>query len=393
MLTPNPLAATGSVAAATLDALHNCMASASEAACIPPTCYVDDEHLKTEMSHIFQRKWVSVGRADRFKAAGDYETMDIGGVPVILVRDGNGILRAFANSCRHRGARLLDGEGNCRGIKCPFHGWAYKLDGRLAGAPHMETAEGFDRTENGLIEFRTGESLGFAFVCLDRDAPELADQLGDFAEFHAPWPLQELVSTRRRAVEVPCNWKAFLDVFNEYYHLAYIHPNTVAAMYGAPHEGAVTTGEFATQYGPISGSGGVLEDQQDHALPHIPGLKGEANTGVRYTWAFPNLTFAASPDALWMYETYPLGPHRCLAIQTVCFPRETMALDRFEEEAQFYYHRMDAALEEDVGALDNQQRGMASPFAQQGRFSPLFESSVAAFANWYARQFISNGAG
>lgn len=385
MLTPTP-----SLAEATRVALRNCLGPATETACLPPACYADNDHLKAEMANIFQRKWVSIGRADRFKATGDFGTMDIGGVPVILLRDGDGRLRAYANSCRHRGARLLDGEGNCRGIKCPFHGWTYKLDGRLAGAAHMEGAAGFDRQDNGLIEFKTGEALGFAFVCLDRNAPDLADQLGDFAQFHNPWPISDLVSTRRRAVEVPCNWKAFLDVFNEYYHLAYIHPDTVSGMYSAPLDGDVTSGEFATQYGPISGSGGVLEDEQEHALPHIPGLTGEAHTGVRYTWVFPNLTFAAAQDALWAYETYPLDANRCLAVQTVCFPEQTMALPQFEEKAQFYYHRMDAALDEDVVALENQQRGIASPFARQGRFSPVYESTVAAFANWYAQQFVSD---
>ncbi len=388
MLTVTPLAPTEPTLGDTLDGLARCAASADMAACIPPACYVDESHLALEVSRIFQRKWVSIGRSDRFAATGDYETMDIGGVPVILVRDGDRNLRAFANSCRHRSARLLDGTGNCRGIKCPFHGWTYKLDGRLAGASRMEECIGFNKADNGLIEFRTDEALGFSFICLNDDEPSLSDQLGDFADIHSPWPLSDLVSTRRRQVEIPCNWKAFLDIFNEYYHLGYIHPDTVDALYGAPHKGDVTSGQFATQFGPSNGTGGLLEGEQEHALPHIPGLDGEAKTGVRYTWAFPNLTFAASQDALWMYEAYPLDAQRCLAVQTVCFPKETIDLPNFEEEAKYYYRRMDAALAEDVSALENQQRGLNSPFARQGRFSPTLEANVASFAKWYAQQFL-----
>ena len=373
------------------DGLDACLAEARNAACIPPACYADDAHLALESERVFQRNWISVGRADRLKEPGDYDAMDIAGVPLILLRDRERNLRAYANTCRHRGARLLDGEGNCRGIKCPFHGWAYKLDGRLTGAPHMDNAAGFDKGQNGLIEYRTGESMGFAFVCFDRNAPALSEQLGNFESLHADWPLASLISTRRRAIELPCNWKAFLDVFNEYYHLPYIHPNTVSGMYGSPDDGDGTSGAFATQYGPISGTGGLLESEQEHALPHIPGLTGEALGGVRYTWAFPNLTFAAAQDAMWMYEAYPLSANRCLAIQTVCFPEETIAAPGFAQEAEFYYRRMDAALDEDVEALENQQRGLASPHARQGRFSPVLESNVAAFARWYASRFVSNG--
>lgn len=372
-------------------ALRRCIAPADEAACIPPACYADEAHLAAEQARIFRGGWVGIGRADRFRAAGDYETMEIGGVPVIVLRDEAGGLRCFSNSCRHRGARLLDGAGTCRGIKCPFHGWAYRLDGSLAGVPHMEDARGFDRDEHGLIEFPTGECLGFAFICLDGQAPPLEEQLGNFAELHSPWPIGDLVSTRRRSVEVACNWKAFLDVFNEYYHLPYIHPRSINGLYGTPRAGDAATGAFATQYGPITGSGGVLEGEQEHALPHMAGLTGEARTGVRYTWVFPNMTFAAGQDALWLYEAYPLSAGRCLAVQTVCFPPQTVALSAFETQAGYYYHRMDAALDEDIVALENQQRGMNSPFARQGRFSPVLESNVAAFASWYAGRFLGNG--
>ena len=99
------------------------------------------------------------------------------------------------------------------------------------------------------------------------------------------------------------------------------------------------------------------------------------------------MTFAAGKDALWVNEAYPLGPERCKVRQTICFPPETVALSNFGDKAAYYYRRLDAALEEDIEALENQQKVLASPFAIPGRFSTLMEPNVATFANWYAQRF------
>ena len=343
-----------------------------------------------ETEAIFRRRWIGIGRADRFAASGDYESLEIGGAPAIVLRDKDAKLRAFANSCRHRGARLLDGAGNCRVIRCPFHTWSYRLDGTLTGAPHMEDAAGFHKADYGLVEFLAAESSGFAFVCLDDQAPRLAEQLGDFAELHAPWPLASLVTARRRSFEVACNWKTFLDVFNEYYHLPFVHPGTIAGVYAKPDQADAATGAYASQYGRTEGTGGLLEETQANALPAMPGLEPRVAGGARYTWVFPNMTFAAARDALWVYEANPIDARRCAVTQTTCFPREVAAAPEFEERAAHYYHRMDAALDEDIPALKNQQRGLNSPHARQGRFSPLREVNVASFARWYAGEVLAH---
>lgn len=368
------------------DALSNCRRAPEEAHCLPPACYVSEEIASIEIERIFRRSWFNIGRADRFAAAGDYEAIDVAGQSLIVLRDKDGALCAFANSCRHRGARLLDGEGNCRGIRCPFHSWAYKLDGSLAGVPHMDEAPNFDRKDYGLTSYRIEERLGFAFVCLDSSAPDVDEVIGDFADLHKPWPVETLVSKRRQSLQVDCNWKTFLEVFNEYYHLPYVHPDTVDAVYNLPDPADKVSGAFATQFGSTEGTGGLLQDCQDDPLPPMPNLKGREAAGVRYTWVFPNMTFAAGTDALWLYETYPLGPNRCQVYQTACFPPETVAHPEFEKRVAAYYHRLEAALAEDIPALVNQQRGMSSPDAKPGRFQPLLEPNVASFANWYAGQ-------
>lgn len=372
-----------------LEDLARCIKPVETASSLPPVCYRDDAVLQQEYRAIFQKRWIGVGRADRLSTPGDFETLDIGDVPVILIAGKDGEPRAFANSCRHRGARLLDGSGNCRGIRCPFHSWAYTLDGRLAGVPRMEDAADFERADYGLIEFRVAIKEGFLFVCLSQETPDLDHCLGDFTQRHQAWPLAGLVSLRRRSLQVDCNWKSFLEVFNEYYHLPYVHAGSIDGTYDIPEPADRTVGDYASQFGRTKGTGGLLDDQKDHTLPSMPGLTGEAREGVRYSWLFPNMTFAACMDSIWIYEAYPLGPGRCQVFQTFCLPPESVALPNFDARVEHYFHRLDTALNEDIPALENHQRGLNSPFAKPGRFSPLMEPNVASFAHWYARQLTT----
>ncbi len=360
--------------------------SGAAPAALPAQSYASPEAAMQEVDAIFRTGWFVAGRADVVRKAGDYITLDIATQAIILLRDRKGVLRAFSNACRHRGARLIDGQGTCTGLRCPFHSWMFHLDGRLAAAPHMDEAEGFDRTDYSLISYRVEERLGFVFLCLDPEAPELEDQIGAFADVHAPWPLEGLVSVRRREMVVKCNWKAFLEVFNEYYHLPFVHPDTVDAIYRRPEPGEVVQGAFASQFGATEGTGGLLQTEQEMALPAIPGLTGEATRGVRYTWVFPNMSFAAGRDAMWMYEAYPIGADKCHVVQTSCFPPETLALEGVEAQLEAYLTRLDAAIDEDIPALESQHLGLKSPDATTGVLHPLLEANVARFAAWYAQQ-------
>lgn len=364
--------------------LNHCVQPANKAFSIPPMYYTSDELAVAEIERVFRSGWIGVGRADMVKAAGDFIALDIAGQNIILLRDEAGHLQAHANSCRHRGTRLVDGSGSCKGLRCPFHCWFYGLDGKLQTAPRMEKAIGFDKADYGLVSYQAEERLGFAFINLSGNAKSLDAHLGDFAHLHAPWPLESLVSVRRLELEVDCNWKAFLEVFNEYYHLPFVHADSINSVYAKPDASDEVSGNYATQFGVTEGTGGLLEADQSQSLPAMPGLTDKAKEGARYTWVFPNMTFAANTDALWCYEAYPLGSNKCQVVQTSCFPKQSVALPDFANKSAAYLKRMGAALDEDIEALTNQHKGLACPDAMQGRFEPNLEPNVAAFARWYS---------
>jgi len=100
-----------------------------DAETMPTWCYTSDAFYRREVDRIFRKVWNFLGAADQIPRPGDYFTVTFAGVPVIILRDEDGELRAFANSCRHRGSALLDGSGNCKRIVCPYHSWNYRLDG------------------------------------------------------------------------------------------------------------------------------------------------------------------------------------------------------------------------------------------------------------------------
>lgn len=350
---------------------------------LPPRCYSDELWLVREQQLLFHKSWIVVGRTDLWQQPGDFQTLDIAGVPTIVLMDRGGELRAFANSCRHRGMKLLQGKGQCKVLMCPFHGWTYDLAGDLISTPRMESCEQLDTGGLGLVEFRAASRDGFIYLCMDPEQGSLDQWLGDFSDLHAPWSLDQLVTTRVREFQVDCNWKLFIEVFNEYYHLPYVHPDSITDYYHEPDAADVVIGGYATQFGVTEGTAALLEADKNHALPVTPGLEGRNATGTRYSWVYPNLTFAACFDSLWMYQAYPLAANRCHVVQTICFPHASLETENFQARADAYYQRIDTALDEDLPFLVAQQQGLSSPFARQGRFSAL-EPSVGNFACWYA---------
>ena len=367
--------------------LARCLAPADEASSLPAACYSDLAVHLVERNTVFRHGWIGVGRFDRWPDVGDFSAMDLGGVPVVVVRD-EGRLRAFANTCSHRSSQVMVGDGNCSRMRCPFHFWTYGLDGRLLGAPSMQRTAGFDRADHGLHEFNLAERHGFVFVSLEESPPPIDGWLGDFGEVHEPWALADMVTTRRREFTVDCNWKGFAEVFNEYYHLPYVHPGSIDSTYDDPDEPDMVVGAYATHFGTTQGTGGLLVDEQHRALSPIDGLPDREAHGVRYSWLFPNLVIATGAEGMWMYEVYPDGPDRCRCAQVVCFPPTTIARPGFAEAAEAYYERFDVAISEDIPVLEQQHLGMRSPFSRQGRFSYL-EPSVARFAAWYAERLLS----
>ena len=358
----------------------------AEAETLPPGCYTSGAFYRREIERIFLRKWNLVGRADYWPGAGDYVAMSLAGAEYVVLRDGEDRLRAFANSCRHRGAKLLEGEGRCERIVCPYHGWTYALDGALSFANGMERARGFDPADYGLAEIRLECWQGFVFVNFDPGCGPLADYLGDLGDHLASYCLGDMVTVRREDYVVRTNWKSYVENSMESFHHATVHRNSVndpsirkKTVRGAP-------GEYVLVQSDSGGRTRALLKGAE-GFPAIPTLTGAAARGSQYLLVYPATMIGCDVDSMWFKQMLPEAPDRVRNAVAICFPRETAARPDFETVAAHYYRRFETAIAEDNEIAERQFAGLSSALARPGRFSHR-EPLVHAIDNWILDQLL-----
>ncbi len=368
---------------------------------LPPSCYADPAFFELEKERIFRKVWNFIGHDDQVKAPGDWFTMDLAGVPLIVARGRDGKVRALANTCRHRGCRVVTGSGNGRAFKCGYHGWVYGLDGALQGAPQMDHSQGFKKESYGLFPIRLEQWGRFMFINFDNAAPPLMSYLGELAPKLASYNFDDLVLVRRREVEVGCNWKIYLENVMEPYHTPHVHPTTLA-MKNEDEGATIMSGNSGILFGEGGPDAPVkLEFGQNHAclvgrhvgsrgllpgrepLPPIRTLDGRAKDGSIWSYTYPCTTMSCQREGMWYVEIQPLAVDRSKLVLGTCFPKETTERPDFEARVQGYYERLDVTTAEDLVITEEQQAGVSSPFAQAGRVCHL-EAVAHAFRNWVA---------
>ena len=353
---------------------------ASEASTLPPDAYTSGAFYRREVERIFMKQWNFMGRAEHLRQPGDFAALDFVGVPLIFVRDRQGRLRAFANSCRHRGTQLVEGEGQCKSFRCPYHSWVYDLDGTLLGAPEMERTAGFDRADYGLVPVRLAEWGGFVFVNFDPTSPSLRAQLGDVPDLLESYGLDDLACTRRKTFDIACNWKLFVENAMEEYHIATVHRVTIQANTAMDTHGAEPPrGNSAVLYSRHEGSMALLKG--DVGFPFIDSLRGKPAAGTYFVLLYPSTMLGMTKDCVWYLELRPRGPGRTTLIHGACFPRATVARPDFDQVVTRYYRRWDTTAAEDIRASEWQHKGLDSPFSRPGRFS-FREVLVHEIDNW-----------
>jgi phenylpropionate dioxygenase-like ring-hydroxylating dioxygenase large terminal subunit len=363
---------------------------ALEAETLPPTAYTAEAFYRREVERIFLKEWNFMGRADLVPNPGDYFAVELAGVPIIVVRDQQRQLHAFANTCRHRGTTLVEGEGNCRAFKCPYHSWVYGLDGTLLGTPEMQQTADFDASRYGLIPVKLETWGGFLFVNFDPTSRPLVDHLGDLPAKCASYGLEEMVVTRRRTFELACNWKLFAENAMEEYHIGTVHRQTIQK--NTPldtHAPETPGGQYAVLYSKHEGTMALLKD--DVGFPRIATLRGRPAEGTYFIMVYPCTMFAFTTDCVWYLELRPHGPDRTTLVHGACFPKTSVARPDFAEVVARYYKRWDKTTDEDIQASEWQQKGLASPLAVPGRFS-YREVLVHEIDNWVLDRVLAPGA-
>lgn len=197
---------------------------------VPVRNYYDADILQAEMDSVFRHYPMVAGHASHVREAGAYLLSDWDKFPYVVVRDKEGILRGFLNTCRHRGARLVSGkEDRLKSFICPFHGWVYDLDGSLRSISKAQNFPGIYPKQYGLIELPVVEHASLIWIHPTPGARiDLHAYLGPIAEDLEHFDIDALVSYRKNIVTRNANWKLLLKTYLEGYHVPYLHKDTLA---------------------------------------------------------------------------------------------------------------------------------------------------------------------
>jgi nitrite reductase/ring-hydroxylating ferredoxin subunit len=318
----------------------------------PWAWYTDEAQLGSERERIFRPAWHYVGDVGRISAPSSYFASTTGGIPVVVVRDREGELRAFLNVCRHRGSEVVSGEGRRESLQCPYHAWTYGLDGALRAAPRADREAGFDQGGLGLLPLRLETWGPFLFVSADPDAAPVADALGPLALSVEP---AELVFRERVDYALDANWKIAVENYLECYHCPVAHPG-FSRLVDVDPDSYVLEGD-----GPVWSQYGRARDGEGRCEFHLvwPALKinvypGLANLSIGPVW--PD-----SPGRTVGFLDYFFGPDVGEAAA-----RELLAFD-------------DQVGREDTALVESVQRGVRTGLVERGRLLPESERLIAGF--------------
>jgi glycine betaine catabolism A len=360
----------------------------SEARTLPADAYVSPEVFAWEQEHFLWGGWYCAGRTTDLASFGDQRAIDIGGIGILLVRGDAGI-RAFFNTCRHRGHELMScgtRPQNDGVIRCPYHRWVYGLDGAFRGGPGMSAQPGFDKTDpaNNLVAVRTSEWGGWLFVNVSGEAAPLSEHLGNVATLMADYEPERMFVGGAHSYDLGANWKIIVENYHECYHCTEIHPELCAVSSPGSGEDYPRTGTV------IGGSMELLPHAETMSLDGkslgrpFRRLASRQLREVYYLELFPNLLLSVHPDYVMAHRLDPLATDSTRVECAWFFPPEARELPEFSPAyaSDFW----DITNRQDWAACESVQRGVAGPGYRQSPFSSqelIVHQSMAMVARGY----------
>lgn len=348
--------------------------------------YTDPDTAAAETRHIFARSWQLVCHESDLPGPGARLAATVAGREVLVVRTEDNSLAAHLNICRHRGTRLVTRpEPSGKAIRCPYHGWTYKLDGRLVGAPESRQIPCLDRPKLGLFSVRVESFLGFVFVNLDQNAIPLAEQCAGLAEAVGHYAGTDLVPIGRSRIhdlegaEVQhANWKVAVDNYLEGYHVPVAHPGLMRLL---DYQGYTSEiGEAYTLFAsPLRDkpSSNWAERLYQRITAPMPGLTEADRRVWRYAVIYPNTLIDFYPDHVLAWTAIPTALDR-VAVPGAFYTRRGTGL-RTRLARRLNIHIGWITNDEDAELVARVQKGLTTPGFEPGPLSRR-ESAVGWFA-------------
>ena len=312
---------------------------------LPAWTYHNEALHALEITELFQTHWQIAGHVNDLPKPGDYLTFDLGSERAVIVRGGDGVVRAFHNLCRHRGSRVAVGDrGSCRNaLVCPFHGWVYNLDGTLRGAARPDSFPPLDKTAFGLRPVDMEIWHGLIFLRFRQGPqPSVAALLKPFDAEIAQYRASEMVPAGPGSIwtnDIAVNWKSVRDVDNEGYHVAMAHP-ALQDLYGSTYRDIPMTGGLNMSRGHFQPQAGRRWSVRNYVK--LAGGPDWLPRDLRAVWSyygmFPNNVIIATPETIQFYQELPVAVNRA-TVRGISYRRPEE--DRAQRLARYLSYRID----------------------------------------------------
>ena len=371
--------------------------------------YIDPEFFKVDMELIWYRDWLFVGHDCEVKKPGNYFTVQVGTYPVIVVRDREGRIRAFHNTCRHRGSRVCTSQkGSSARLVCPYHQWTYDLDGKLLFARQM--ADDFDPAAHSLKPVACESVAGYIFICLASEPADFEPFRQVMAPYFAPHRLTEAKIAHETTTIEKGNWKLVWENNRECYHCAANHPELCKTYPEDPTmtgvSGTESDPEMVEHWTRCEAAGLPSRFNMDKAGqyratrgPLLPGTESYTMTGKRAVRT--NLSDQVNTDQIGslMLVHYPTTWNHVMIDHAVSFrvlpisAEETAlttkwlvhkdAVEGVDYDLQELIHVWEATNHEDRRIVEENAFGIRSPAYEPGPYSEVHEGGTEQFVDWY----------
>lgn len=348
---------------------------------LPSSWYQCNRVFDLEKEHIFFKEWLCVARDEELATAGDHSILDIMGESIILLRNGDGELRAFYNVCRHRGARLCVGEDKTllgggiskKYIVCPYHSWTYDLNGQLKSAPHIPEDCDFDTDNVQLYPVGVESWYGFIFINLSPDtAKPFSEAVAHVSARFDRYQIESLRIGQTIRYEVNANWKIICENYNECYHCGPVHPELCRIVPLFRKDGGA---DLPWEDG-IPHKDGAYTFTRDGTTNRrmIPGLSEAEQTKHFGELIYPNLFISMSSDHVAAFVLQPLGSERTMVECHFLF--EPHAMQQADYDPSDAVEFWDLINRQDWEICERVQQGISSRVHKQGFCAPMEDLSL-----------------
>jgi Rieske 2Fe-2S family protein len=366
-------------------------------ATLPAADYFDPAHYQRELNQLWYRNWIYVCRSGEVAEPRSFRTLEIGNQTILIVRGEDRVLRAFHNTCRHRGAalcRTAAGRFPAAGIVCPYHSWRYNLRGELLQASSRQPGDGFEVCDYPLYSLPATEWNGFVFAALTADPPPIAASVDLPLERLANWQLDTLAVGARMSKTIQCNWKVFWENYNECLHCPGVHPRLaqLVPIFGRAllertddpswrDHAADDDPQYAG--GLRRGAESWTMDGKPAGVPFPKLNDAERRSAHVYLTCLPSMFLVAHLDYVRVVRLRPLGPELTeLSIEFLVLP-ETRADPTRDLRSAVEF--TDIVMSEDAAVCELNQRGLHALPHAAGVLMPE-EYAVRQFQEWVRSQ-------